>query len=219
MTFAVFFATVFRNRHVESLVPEHAELALWLSWFLPLGRLQRNPTLKAEIEALDRRSPPVAFFTYPAMQAADILLHRAHPVPVGEDQLPHVEMAREAARRFNRRFGRLFPEPESLVGRVPRLVGLDGRAKMSKSLDNAIYIKDPAGVVEEKVRPPRRKTVLPTRWAVRWTPRWPGSPGRSCSKMQTDSSPARIGPRPMPCGCWQNRFCQIRPWFPANPAP
>ena len=137
---------------IESLIPEHAELTLWLSWFLPLGMLQRNPTLKAEMEAFGRRSVPVAFFTYPVMQVANILLPRAHLVPVGEDQLPHIELAREVARRFNRQFREIFPEPEGLVGRVPRLVGIDGQAKMSKSLDNAIYLKDPPAIVTEKVR-------------------------------------------------------------------
>ena len=137
---------------IESLVPEHAELALWLGWFLPLGMLQRNPTLKAEMEDFGRKSVPVAFFTYPVMQVANILLPRAHLVPVGEDQLPHIELTREVARRFNRQFRPVFPEPEGLVGRVPRLVGTDGQAKMSKSLDNAIYLKDPAAVVKEKVR-------------------------------------------------------------------
>jgi tryptophanyl-tRNA synthetase len=137
---------------IESLIPEHAELTLWLSWFLPLGMLQRNPTLKAEMEDFGRRSVPVAFFTYPLMQVANILLPRAHLVPVGEDQLPHIELTREIARRFNRQFKEVFPEPEGLVGRVPRLVGTDGQAKMSKSLDNAIYLKDPPEVVTEKVR-------------------------------------------------------------------
>jgi tryptophanyl-tRNA synthetase len=137
---------------IESLIPEHAELTLWLSWFLPLGRLQRNPTLKAEMEEFGRKSVPVAFFTYPVMQVANIFMPRAHLVPVGEDQLPHVELTRELARRFNRQFKEVFPEPEALVGQVPRLVGIDGRAKMSKSLDNAIYLKDTPAVVNEKVR-------------------------------------------------------------------
>jgi tryptophanyl-tRNA synthetase len=137
---------------IESLIPEHAELTVWLSWFLPLGMLQRNPTLKAEMDAFGRRSVPVAFFTYPVMQVANILLPRAHLVPVGEDQLPHIELAREVARRFNRQFRETFPEPEGLVGRVPRLVGIDGQAKMSKSLDNAIYLGDSPAVVTEKVR-------------------------------------------------------------------
>ena len=145
---------------IESAVPEHAELTTWLSWFLPLGMLQRNPTLKAEMDAFGKRSVPVAFFTYPVMQAANILLPRAHLVPVGEDQLPHIEMTRELARRFNRQFKEVFPEPEGLVGRVARLVGTDGQAKMSKSLDNAIYLSDAAAVVEEKVR---RMYTDPTR--------------------------------------------------------
>lgn len=137
---------------IESLVPEHAELMVWLSWFLPLGMLQRNPTLKAEMDAFGRKSVPVAFFTYPVMQVANILLARAHLVPVGQDQLPHIELTREVARRFNRQLKPVFPEPEGLVGRVPRLVGIDGQAKMSKSLNNAIYLNDPAAVVAEKVR-------------------------------------------------------------------
>jgi len=137
---------------IESLIPEHTELTVWLSWFLPLGVLQRNPTLKAEMDDFGRKSVPVAFFTYPVMQVANILMSRAHLVPVGEDQLPHIELTREVARRFNRQFKPVFPEPEGLVGRVPRLVGIDGQAKMSKSADNAIYLKDPLEVVKAKVR-------------------------------------------------------------------
>ncbi len=138
---------------IESLVPQHAELSVLLSWFMPLGRLQRNPTLKAEMDALDtgKKGVPVGFFVYPLMQVANILLPRAHLVPVGDDQLPHIEMTREMARRFNRDFGEVFPEPEPLVGRVPRLVGVDGQAKMSKSLDNAIYLRDDAATVQKKV--------------------------------------------------------------------
>jgi tryptophanyl-tRNA synthetase len=129
--------------------------------------LERNPTLKAEMEAIEQgdeskagRSVPVAFYTYPVMQVANILMPRAHLVPVGEDQLPHIELTRETARRFNRDFKPIFPEPEGLVGRVPRLVGIDGNAKMSKSRGNTIDLKDPAEVVAKKVRrmyagPPR----------------------------------------------------------------
>ncbi len=138
---------------IESMVPQHAELMIHLSWFMPLGRLQRNPTLKAEMADLDlgKKGVPVGFFIYPVMQVANILMPRAHLVPVGEDQLPHIEMTRELARKFNRDFGEVFPEPEALVGRVPRLVGIDGQAKMSKSLDNAIYLKDDAETVRRKV--------------------------------------------------------------------
>jgi tryptophanyl-tRNA synthetase len=139
---------------IESLVPEHAELTIWLSWYVGLGRLQRNPTLKAEMAELESKSKdsvPVAFFTYPVMQVANILLPKAHLVPTGDDQAPHIELTREVARRFNRMFGEVFPEPKGLVGRVPRLVGIDGQAKMGKSLGNAIFLKDDAETVTSKV--------------------------------------------------------------------
>jgi tryptophanyl-tRNA synthetase len=147
---------------IESQVPENIELAGWLAWFLPLGMLQRNPTLKSEMEDIEagHKSVPAAFFFYPVQQAANILLPRADLVPVGEDQLPHIEMTRELARRFNRQFKPVFPEPRALVGRVARLVGTDGQAKMSKSLNNTIQLKDPADVVTEKVR---RMYTDPTR--------------------------------------------------------
>jgi tryptophanyl-tRNA synthetase len=104
------------------------------------------------MESLESKSVPVAFFTYPVMQVANIMMPKAHLVPVGEDQLPHIEMARETVRRFNRVLGSgTFPEPEGLVGRVPRLVGVDGNAKMSKSLGNAIYLKDDEQTVSRKV--------------------------------------------------------------------
>ncbi len=139
---------------IESLVPQHAELTTWLSWFIGMGRLQRNPTLKAEMDDVEAKmdSVPVAFFNYPVMQVANILMPKAHAVPVGDDQLPHVEMTREVARRFNKRFGETFPVPKGITGDVPRLVGLDGDAKMSKSRENAIDLKDDAETVMLKVR-------------------------------------------------------------------
>ncbi|MGE5594487.1 MAG: tryptophan--tRNA ligase [Hyphomicrobiales bacterium] len=153
---------------IESLVPEHAELTTLLGWFLPVSMLERNPTLKAEMEAIENpedkqkegKSVPIAFYTYPVMQVSNILMPRAHLVPVGDDQLPHIELTREVARRFNRRFKPVFPEPEALLGRVARLVGTDGNAKMSKSRNNAIYLKDDAKTVAKKIRsmyggPPR----------------------------------------------------------------
>jgi len=152
---------------IESLVPEHTELATWLGWFLPVAMLERNPTLKAEMAAMEdpeegqeRKPVPVAFYTYPVMQVANILLPRAHLVPVGDDQLPHIELTRETARRFNHRFKEVFPEPEALLGRVARLVGTDGNAKMSKSRGNTIDLKDDADTVARKVKrmyagPPR----------------------------------------------------------------
>lgn len=136
---------------IESMIPEHAELTQWLSWWLPLGRLQRNPTLKSEMAEIEGKSIPVAFFNYPVMQVANILLPKAHLVPTGDDQDAHIEMTREVARRFNRLFGEVFPIPEGLHGRVKRLVGLDGKAKMSKGLGNSIELKDDAETVTKKV--------------------------------------------------------------------
>ncbi len=139
---------------IESQVPQHAELSVLLSWYLPLGRLQRNPTLKSEMETLEetKKSVPAGFFIYPLMQVANILMPRAHLVPVGDDQLPHVELARDVAERFNREMGAdVFPLPEARLGRVTRLVGLQGNAKMSKSVDNSIDLKDDTETVNKKV--------------------------------------------------------------------
>ena len=139
---------------IESGVPEFAELTLHLSWFLGLGHLQRNPTLKAELADLEAttKSVPVAFFNYPVMQIANILLPLAHLVPVGDDQLPHIEMTRDVAIRFNRRFGDVFVVPEGRVGAVPRLVGIDGKGKMGTSAGNAIFLKDSEETLRAKVR-------------------------------------------------------------------
>ncbi len=148
---------------VQSYVPQHAELHMLLSMVLPLSWLQRNPTLKAEMDNLEseHKTLTLGFFNYPASQVADILLPKAHLVPVGEDQLPHIEMTREVVRRFHNMFGvEVFAEPQALVGRVARLVGIDGQAKMSKSLGNCIYLSDDAKTVTEKVR---RMYTDPTR--------------------------------------------------------
>ena len=137
---------------VQSYVPEHAELAMLLAMLTPLGMLQRNPTLKAESAQIEAKGLSVGFFTYPVSQIADILLPKAHMVPVGEDQLPHIEMTREIARRFNNAYGDVFPEPDAMVGRVARLPGTDGQAKMSKSLGNVIYLSDDSDAVNQRVR-------------------------------------------------------------------
>lgn len=135
---------------VQSYVPEHAELAMLLSMIIPKGMIDRNPTLKDE-SAL-QKDISLGFYNYPASQAADILLPKANLVPVGEDQLPHIELTREIARKFNRMYSHIFPIPTALVGRVPRLVGIDGKAKMSKSLGNCIYLSDNREIIEKKVK-------------------------------------------------------------------
>jgi len=135
---------------IQSYVPEHAELTLLLSMIIPKGMIDRNPTLKAE-SAL-QKDVSLGFYNYPASQIADILLPKANLVPVGEDQLPHIELTREIARKFNRMYGDIFSIPDALVGRVPRLVGIDGKAKMSKSLGNCIYLSDSREAVEKKVK-------------------------------------------------------------------
>ena len=139
---------------IQSYVPEHAELTMYFSMLTPLSQHRKNPTLRAEIGQLesDNQSISLGFFNYPISQAADILLPKAHLVPVGEDQVAHIEYTRNIARRFNRRYGAVFPMPQARVGRVPRLVGTDGQAKMSKSLNNAVYLADAPAVVAARVK-------------------------------------------------------------------
>jgi tryptophanyl-tRNA synthetase len=125
---------------VQSAIKEHAELFLLLSMITPLAWLERNPTykeMKAELTSKDLST--FGFLGYPVLQAADIIMYKAYGVPVGVDQLPHVELTREIARRFNFLYKEIFPIPEPLLTSVPKLLGTDGR-KMSKSFDNSIYI-------------------------------------------------------------------------------
>ncbi len=137
---------------VQSLVPEHAELHLLLSCVTPLGWLERVPTYKEQRENIrDKDLGNYAFLGYPVLQAADILIYRAQVVPVGEDQVPHIELTREIARRFNKFYGEVFPEPQALLTPAPRLPGTDGR-KMSKSYGNDIRLTDPPEVMWEKLR-------------------------------------------------------------------
>jgi tryptophanyl-tRNA synthetase len=140
------------NFVIQSYVPEHAELSMLLSFITPLGMLERNPTLKGELDSLPIERRSAGFYNYPISQIADILLPRAHLVPVGEDQAPHLEMSREIARKFNRMYGEVFPEPETLIGKVGRLSGTDGKGKMSKSQGNVILLSDSKETVEKKVR-------------------------------------------------------------------
>lgn len=137
--------------YVQSLVPEVAVLHLIFSMLTTVPRLQRVPTLKEVMRDYKIETATVGLLTYPVLQAADILMVRADAVPVGKDQSSHLEVTRETARRFNELYGPVFPEPETIIGRVGTLVGIDGQAKMSKSLDNAIYLSDDAETVRRKV--------------------------------------------------------------------
>ncbi|MDI6602882.1 MAG: tryptophan--tRNA ligase [Patescibacteria group bacterium] len=137
---------------IQSMIPEIAELTMYFSMLVSLSRVQRNPTVKDEIQTAKIKKEQVSygFVGYPISQAADILVVRANLVPVGEDQLPHLEQTREIARTFNRIFGEVFPVPEALLGEFPRLPGIDGQ-KMSKSRNNAIFLKDSPEEVAKKV--------------------------------------------------------------------
>ena len=136
---------------VQSEVPEHAEMALLLGMITPLGWLERNPTYKEQLREIKGRDLYThGFLGYPVLQAADILLYKAEKVPVGEDQLAHLELTREIARRFNHLFKPIFPEPEAILTKSPRLLGLDGR-KMSKSYGNTIDLSDSPEIVDKKV--------------------------------------------------------------------
>lgn len=138
---------------IQSHVKEHAELHLLLSMVTPLGWLERVPTFKEKRENLSLNEEQVSYglLGYPVLQAADILAYRAHAVPVGKDQVAHLELSREIARRFNRLYGEIFPEPQAVVSESAAVVpGLDGR-KMSKSYENAIYLSDTSETVAAKV--------------------------------------------------------------------
>ncbi len=138
---------------VQSEVKEHAELHLLLSMITPLPWVERVPTFKdMQKELEDRDINTYGYLGYPVLQAADILIYRAEVVPVGEDQVAHLELSREICRRFNRFFGEVFPEPQQMLTETPWLAGTDGR-KMSKSFGNAIYLKDSPEVVREKIAP------------------------------------------------------------------
>lgn len=143
-------ATIF----IQSLIPEIAELTVFYSNLVTISRLKRNPTVKEEIEnkkGLFKGDVTFGFLGYPVSQAADITVFQADLVPVGEDQLPMVEQAREIARKFNSIYGEILKIPEAKVGELPRVIGLDGR-KMSKSFGNAINLSDSADEIEKKVK-------------------------------------------------------------------
>lgn len=137
--------------YLQSAVHEVYELNLFFEMLVTVPRLSRLPSLKDMARAADLTEMPFGLLGYPVLQAADILLPRAHLVPVGKDNEAHVEITREIARRFNRLYGEVFPIPEAMIGDVPTLVGTDGQAKMSKSLGNAIFLSDDAATVRKKV--------------------------------------------------------------------
>jgi tryptophanyl-tRNA synthetase len=137
---------------VQSLVPEHAELYLLLQMITPIPWLERVPTYKEQIEQLAEKDlSNIGFLGYPLLQAADVIIYDAHYVPVGEDQVPHLELSREVVRRFHYLYGETFVEPQPLLTPTPRLPGLDNR-KMSKSYGNTIDLSDDADTVVKKVR-------------------------------------------------------------------
>jgi tryptophanyl-tRNA synthetase len=137
---------------VQSAVKEHAELFLLLSMITPLAWLTRNPTYKEmQTELSSKDLSTFGFLGYPVLQAADIVMYKAYGVPVGVDQLPHIELTREIARRFNYLYQKdVFPVPEPLLTQVPKLLGIDGR-KMSKSYDNAVYLSDRGKTLHRKI--------------------------------------------------------------------
>lgn len=138
--------------YLQSAVVETYELNLLFEMLVTVPRLQRIPSLKEMKNNANLGEMPLGLLGYPVLQSADILLPRAHLVPVGKDNEAHVELTREIARRFNNTYGEVFPVPEVLIGEVPTLVGTDGSAKMSKSLNNAILLSDDERTVEKKVR-------------------------------------------------------------------
>ncbi|MFW6240451.1 MAG: tryptophan--tRNA ligase, partial [Thermodesulfobacteriota bacterium] len=136
---------------VQSHVKEHAELFLLLSMITPVPWLERNPTYKDQmIQMANKDLSTFGFLGYPVLQAADIIIYKANGVPVGMDQVPHIEITREIARRFNHLYGNVFPEPETILTETSKILGLD-RRKMSKSYGNAIFLSDPPEEIRSKV--------------------------------------------------------------------
>lgn len=136
----------------QSQIKEHTELFLIFSMLITKARLERNPTLKEQVRDLNIENVIYGHLGYPVLQSADILLYKGDAVPVGEDQVPHIEITREIARRFNNQYGNVFPEPDALLTKFARLPGLDGDAKMSKSLGNTILLSDDPDTVSQKLR-------------------------------------------------------------------
>lgn len=146
--------------YVQSMIPEIAELTIFFSMFVTVNNLRHNPTVKAESKNSSLDEMYYGFLGYPVSQAADIAFCKATIIPVGEDQLPHLELARKVVRRFNELYKPIFVEPQALISETPRLIGTDGNAKMSKSLGNAITLnastEDLAHKIKRAVTDPAR---------------------------------------------------------------
>lgn len=140
---------------LQSMIPQLSELSFYFSYLVTVARLRRNPTLKDKAKNVgidsEKDRIPLGFLGYPVSQAADILLFKGELVPVGEDQLPHLEQTREIARRFNRLFRKIFPEPRPILSSFPRILGFDGR-KMSKSFNNGIFFDDSPEEIKKKIK-------------------------------------------------------------------
>jgi len=179
----------------QSAVKEHAELYLLLGMLTPVPWLERNPTYKEQREQLnDRDLSTYGFLGYPVLQAADVLMYKATAVPVGIDQAPHIELTREIARRFNAAYGETFPEPQTVLTESPKILGTDGR-KMSKSYDNAVYLTDPADVVDRKLS----RMVTDPRRARRTDPGVPTDCPAYCSFHRLYCTPEELR--------WQEQGC------------
>ena len=140
-------ATIFK----QSAIKEHSELLVLLSMITPLPWLERNPTYKEQIQEIkDKDIHTYGFLGYPVLQTSDIIVYKANKVPVGIDQAPHLELSREITRRFNFFYGEVFPEPQTLLTAIPKVLGTDGR-KMSKSYNNSIFLADPPEEIEKKI--------------------------------------------------------------------
>ena len=191
---------------IQSMVPELTELSFYYMNLVTVSRLQRNPTVKAEIQQKNfETSIPVGFFTYPISQAADITAFRATTVPAGEDQMPMLEQCREIVHKFNSVYGETLTEPEIMLPQNAaclRLPGIDGKAKMSKSLGNCIYLSDEPEDIKKKINPctPTPATCgcrTPARWrATPSSPIWMPSAARSTSPSSCRSTRTSTSSRP-----------------------
>jgi tryptophanyl-tRNA synthetase len=136
----------------QSQIKEHAELHLIFSMLITTARLERNPTLKDQVRDLNIDTMSYGHLGYPVLQSSDILMYKGDVVPVGEDQVPHIEITREIARRFNNQYGVVFPEPEPRLTKFARLPGLDGNQKMSKSTGNTVLLSDSPEEIQKKMK-------------------------------------------------------------------